>query len=150
MRRRDVLVLIGGATVFRPLAARAQKAMPVIGFLGGGSSGPFASFVAAFHEGLSETGYVEGQNVASEYRWAEGSYDRLPALAADLVSRKVDVIIAMGGTPSALAAKSATSTIPIVFLVSEPVASGLVASLGRPGGNLTGVDMFTVELPRPG
>src|SRR5260370_746737 len=109
MRRRDVLVLIGGATVFRPLAARAQKAMPVIGFLGGGSSGPFASFVAAFHEGLSETGYVEGQNVASEYRWAEGSYDRLPALAADLVRRKVDVIIAIGGTPSSLAAKTSTA-----------------------------------------
>ncbi len=147
MRRRDVLVLIGGATVFPSLAARAQqRAIPVIGFLGGGSSEPFAPFVAAFHQGLSETGYVEGQNVASDYPWAEGSYDRLPAMAADLVDRKVDVIIAMGGTPSALAAKSATSTIPIVFLVSDPVATGLVDSLARPGSNLSGVDMFTIEL----
>jgi putative tryptophan/tyrosine transport system substrate-binding protein len=118
----------------------------VIGVLGGGSSDAFAPFVDAFHEGLSETGYVEGQNVATESRWAEGHYDRLPALAADLVDHKVDVITAMGGTPSALAAKSATSTIPIVFLVSDPVASGLVVSLARPGGTLTGVDMFTLEL----
>jgi putative ABC transport system substrate-binding protein len=145
MRRRELLLLCGAMTAARAVRAQ-QKAMPVIGVLGGGSSGAFAPFVAAFHEGLTETGYIEGQNVAIEYRWAEGHYDRLPAMAADLVGRKVDVIIAMGGTPSALAAKSATSTIPIVFLVSDPVASGLVASLARPGGNLTGVDMFTLEL----
>jgi putative tryptophan/tyrosine transport system substrate-binding protein len=146
IRRRELLLLLGGMmTTPRSLCAQ-QKAMPVIGILGGGSSAAFAPFVAAFHEGLRETGYVEGQNAATEYRWAEGSYDRPPAMAADLVGRKVDVIAAMGGTPSALAAKSATSTIPIVFLVSDPVASGLVASLARPGGNLTGVDMFTLEL----
>jgi putative ABC transport system substrate-binding protein len=146
MDRRKVIALLGGAmTAARALRAQ-QKAMPVIGVLGGGSSGAFAPFVAAFRDGLSETGYVEGQNVALEHRWVEGRYEQLPAMAADLVGRKVDVIIAMGGTPSALAAKSATSTIPIVFLVSDPVASGLVASLARPGGNLTGVDMFTLEL----
>ena len=146
MRRRDFMTVLAGAAAY-PLAARAQqKAMPVIGILGGGSSGAFATFVAAFHEGLREIGYVEGQNVAIEYRWAEGSYERLPAMAVDLAGRKVDVIVAMGGTPSALAAKGATSTIPIVFLVADPVASGLVTNLARPGGNLTGVDMFTAEL----
>src|SRR6266498_1489842 len=112
--------------------------MPVIGFLGGASPGPAAPFTAAFHQGLKETGYVDGQNVAIEYRWAEGSYDRLPALAADLVGRKIDVIAA-GNTPTALAAKGVTSTIPIVFaFVSDPIGVGLVASLARPGGNLTG------------
>jgi putative tryptophan/tyrosine transport system substrate-binding protein len=133
--------------IARPLAARAQQqAMPVIGFLGGASPGLFAPLVAALHQGLGETGNVEGQNVAIEYRWTEGWYDRLPALAADLVARKVDVILA-AGDERALAAKSATSTIPIVFTgASDPVASGPVASLASPGGNLTGVSLLTSEL----
>src|SRR5437016_4869098 len=129
------------------LAARAQqKATPVIGFLGSGLPRPFAPQVAAFRQGLSDTGYVEGQNLAIEYRWAEGSYDRLPALAADLVGRKVDLIVTSGGPASALAAKSATSTIPIVFSAGDPVADGLVASLAQPGGNLTGFSGIFVEL----
>ena len=150
MKRRDLLIL-GGALVAWPLTARAQeRAMPVIGYLGNNSPnspGPSAWLVAAFHQGLSETGYVEGQNLAIEYRWAEGHYDRLPALAAELVGRKVDVIVSTGGTPTALAAKSATLTIPIVFRAgSDPVGEGLVASLARPGGNLTGVSMLIDEL----
>jgi ABC-type uncharacterized transport system substrate-binding protein len=121
--------------------------MPVISFLGIASPGPFVPFLAAFHEGLSETGYVGGQNVAIEHRWAEGRFDRLPALAADLVGLKVDVIATSGGTEAALAAKNATSTIPIVFNTGgDPVATGLVASLARPGGNLTGVSMMFTEL----
>jgi putative ABC transport system substrate-binding protein len=124
-----------------------QKATPVIGFLGSTSLGASAPFLAGFRQGLSETGYVEGQNVAIEYRWAEGRYDRLPALAADLVERKVDVIAAGGGDLGSRAAKNATSTIPIVFTVGgDPVELGLVASLARPGGNLTGISVLAIEL----
>jgi len=139
MRRREILLLLGGpVTAARALHAQ-QKAMPVIGFLSGGSLGSQVTLTAAFREGLKQTGWVEGQNVTIEYRWAEDNYDRLPALAADLVARKVDVIATVGGTPPALAAKSATSTIPIVFASGDPIGSGLVASLARPGGNLTGL-----------
>ena len=145
MRRRELLLLLGGAMA-ASRALRAQpKAMPVIGFLSSRSSGTLAASLAAFRQGLGETGYVEGQNLAIEYRGAEGRYDRLPALAADLVGRKVDVILAQADV-SALAAKSATSTIPIVFVAGDPVAVGLVASLARPGGNLTGVSILTIEL----
>jgi putative tryptophan/tyrosine transport system substrate-binding protein len=146
MRRREFILLLGGA-VTAPCTLRAQqKRVPVIGFLGMTSPGPYAPLVPAFRQGLAETGYVEGQNVAIEYRWAEGSYDRLPALAADLVGRKVDVIATSGGPPAARAAKNASSTIPIVFIASVPVELGLVASLARPGGNLTGVSTMFAEL----
>jgi putative ABC transport system substrate-binding protein len=150
LRRRDLIGLIAGSALAWPLAARAQHpAMPVIGLLGTTSpdAGPVEANLAAWREGLRETGYVEGQNIRVEYRWAEGRYDRLPALAADLVDRKVDVIATEGGDPSTLAAKNATSTIPIVFhTTSDPVELGLVASLARPGGNLTGVSMLRAEL----
>ena len=144
MRRRELL--LGATTMMAARAVRAQqKAMPVIGFLWS-SPGPWTPFVAAFREGLSETGYVEGQNLAVEYRWAEGRYDRLSELAADLVSRKVDVIVT-GSTLSARAAKNATSTTPVVFtMVSDPVGAGFVASLPRPGGNLTGFSDIAIEL----
>jgi putative tryptophan/tyrosine transport system substrate-binding protein len=146
IRRRELMLLLGGAiTAARALRAQ-QKGMSVIGLLGVASPDPFAPFAAAFHQGLRETGYVEGQNVTIEYRWAEGQYDRLPALAADLVRRKVNVIVTIAAAP-ALAAKSATSTIPIVFAgVGDPVGFGLVASLARPGGNLTGFSNINVEL----
>jgi putative ABC transport system substrate-binding protein len=139
------MLLLGGAmTAARALRAQ-QKATPVIGYLHYASPGPNAPNVAAFHQGLSEIGYVEGQTVTIEYRWAEGRYDRLPALAIDLVGRKVDVIVA-AGPPSARAAKSATSTIPIVFASADPVGEGLVAGLARPGGNLTGISALSTEL----
>jgi putative ABC transport system substrate-binding protein len=146
VKRRELLLLLGSAMTMAPSLRAQQKAMPVIGYLGSGSPGAAAASMAAFRQGLSETGYVEGQNVAIEYRWAEGRYDQLPALADDLVGHKVDVI-ATGGMPSALAAKSATSTIPIVFLIgTDPVELSLVKSLARPSGNLTGVTMIATEL----
>src|SRR5436305_1502759 len=147
MRRRDFIIVLAGAMAAWPLAVCAQqKAMPVIGVLSTGSPGPSSEpFMSAFRQGLSEAGYVDGRNVAIEYRGAEGHYDRLPALAVDLVGRKVDLIMA-SSPPSALAAKSATSTIPIVFRHGgDPVGDGLVASLARPGGNLTGVSQLGDE-----
>ena len=141
------MVLFGGALSWPLVALAQQKAMPVIGFLGLASPGPFAHIVAAFRQRLREAGYVEGQNVAVEYRWAEDHYDRLPALAADLVGRQVDVIVTQGSIPPALAAKEATTTIPIVFVTgADPVAAGLVAGLARPGGNLTGFTLMHAEL----
>jgi len=148
MRRRELILLLGGAMAASRALRAQRKPMPVIGFLGGTSPGPAAPFLDAFLHGLGETGYVEGQNVAIEYRWAEDRHDRLPALAAELVARKVDVIAAMGGTPPALAAKAATSAIPIVFSSGDPVRWGLVASLARPGGNLTGVSSFDLTAKR--
>jgi len=148
MHRREFIALVGGAAVAWPRAAPAQQpTMPVIGFMSGRSPDDSVHLVAAFHQGLGEAGFVEGQNVAIEYRWAFGHYDRLPALAADLVGRRVAVLAALGGEASALAGKQATSTIPIVAgMGGDPVRSGLAESISRPGGNVTGYTVLTSEM----
>jgi ABC-type uncharacterized transport system substrate-binding protein len=148
VRRRELILALGSVAAAWPLAARAQRpAMPMIGLLSPRSPAVDASLIWVIRQGLNDTGFVEGQNVALDYRWADGQYDRLTALAADLVHRKVAVIVALGGEISAVAAKTATATIPIVFLAgSDPVQSGLVASLNRPGGNITGVSSFIFDL----
>jgi putative tryptophan/tyrosine transport system substrate-binding protein len=146
MRRRAFMSLLGGAAAW-PLAARAQPAVPVVGFLSSLAQSDLGLVIPGFQQGLNGAGFVEGRNIAIEYRWAEGDYRRLPALAADLVNQKVAVVAAISGTPAALAAKAATTTIPIVFAIGgDPVAPGLVPSLNRPGGNVTGASFYTAPL----
>ena len=146
--RRELLAALGGAVAAWPLAARAQQPrVPVIGYLHSASPEPYSSMMAAFRHGLAEAGYVDGQNVTIDYRWAEGQFDRLPALAAELVAHRPAVLVAGGGDVSAVAAKAATTTVPIVFTIgADPVGSGLVSNLSRPSGNLTGVTFFTITL----
>jgi putative tryptophan/tyrosine transport system substrate-binding protein len=149
MRRREFIALAGCAAARWPLAARAeqQSSMPVIGFLNSASPQPFANYVSGFRVGLKQTGYIDGQNVTIEFRWAEGHYDRLPEMAADLVRRNVAVLVSTGGAPSVTAAKAVTATIPIVFTIgSDPVRLGFVTSLSRPGGNITGVNLFATQM----
>jgi putative tryptophan/tyrosine transport system substrate-binding protein len=145
MQRREFIALLGGAAITWPLAARAQPALPVVGFLNVASAEGYAQYVAAFRDGLKESGYIEGQNVAIEFHWAEGNYDRLPEIAADLVRRKVSVIVA--NTPANLVARKVTDTIPIVFTTgADPVQMGLVPNMRRPGGNVTGVSQLSAEV----
>jgi len=148
MRRREFIKVVVGSTAVWPFTARAQQsALPVVGFLNSASPQPWENYVAGFRAGLKEAGYVDGQNVTIEFRWAEGHYDRLPDMAADLVRRKVNVLVSTGGLPSVVAAKAATSTIPIVFTTgSDPVQDGLVKSINRPGGNSTGVYLLNNSL----
>src|SRR5215472_5426047 len=149
MRRREFIALACCTAAGWPVAARAeqQSLMPVIGFLNSASPQPFADYVSGFRVGLKQTGYIDGQNVTIEFRWAEGHYDRLPEMAADLVRRKVAVLVSTGGAPSVTAAKAATATIPIVFTIgSDPARLGFVTSLSRPGGNITGVNLFATQM----